>query len=40
MSEDQESKLITLIRTKDQPWLNDIAKCVIDQNIERLAQKC
>ena len=36
MSEDQESKLITLIRTKDQPWLNDIAKCVIDQNIERL----
>ena len=36
MSEDQESKLITLIRTKDQLWLNDIAKCVVDQNIERL----
>ena len=36
MSEDQESKLITLIRTKDQSWLNDIAKCVVDQNIERL----
>ena len=28
MPEDRESRLITLIRTRDQPWLNDIAKYV------------
>ena len=38
MPEDRESRLITLIRTRDQPWLNDIAKCVADQDVERLDQ--
>lgn len=36
MPEEQESELITLIRTKDQLWLKTVAKCVVDQDVERL----
>ena len=36
MPEEHEQRLITLVRTKEQPWLGAVAGCVAAQDTARL----